>query len=166
MAPTSTQTEITPASAAVPLLFRLIITTIEPLFAASGALLVFRDPSAYLSVMTRGAVSFNAPSTFMYTTAGGSWLYFAFVEAVVLRLFDDLGLWRVLCTGMLLSDVAYCHAAAQAVGGWAEWVDIAAWTKDDYVVFWSMAPMVLVRVLVVLGVGLKTASAAEKKKKM
>ena len=160
----STETAVIPASAAVPLLYRLCLTTIEPLFAVNGALLVFRNPGTYLSMMTRDAVSFTEPSTFLYTTAGGSWLYFAFVEAVVMRLFDDLRLWRVLCAGMLLSDVAYCHAIAQAVGGWAVYADVTTWTKDDHAVFWATAPLVLVRILVVLGIGVKTGPSARKVK--
>lgn len=86
---------------------------------------------------------------------GGSWLYFAFVEAVVMRLFDDVRLWRLLCAGMLLSDAAYCHAIAQGVGGWTAWGDIKAWTREDHTVFWATVPLVLVRILVVFGIGLK-----------
>lgn len=143
------------ASATVPFIYGLLLTTLEPLFAANGAILVFRTPGAYLSTMTRHGAAFTAGSTFLYTSLGGSWLYFAFVEAVVLRAYDDLRLWRLLCAGMLLSDVAFCHSAAQAVGGWARWLDLGAWTMDDHLVFWGTAPFVLVRVLLVLGVGVK-----------
>lgn len=160
----STETNVIPASATLPLVYRLSLTTIEPLFAVNGALLVFRNPGTYLSMMTRDVVLFTAPSTFLYTTTGGAWLYFAFVEAVVMRLFDDLRLWRVLCAGMLLSDAAYCHAIAQAVGGWAVYMDVLSWTRDDHAVFWATAPLVLVRILVVLGVGVKTGSNARKVK--
>jgi hypothetical protein len=91
----------------------------------------------------------------LYTELGGAWLYFAFVEAVVLRQFDDLRLWRLLCAAMLLSDVAYCHSVAQAVGGWGPWLVLSDWTVADHAVFWSTAPFALVRVLVVLGVGVR-----------
>jgi hypothetical protein len=144
------------------LIYRLIITTIEPLFAASGALLAFRDPQSYLATMTRHSIAFTAGSTFLYTELGGAWLYFAFNEAVVLRLFDDLRLWRLLCFGMLLSDVAYCHSAAQAVGGWRAWAILGDWTAEDWVVFWTTTPMVLTRILIVLGIGLKKAPPTHK----
>ncbi|KAL1848936.1 hypothetical protein VTK73DRAFT_9981 [Phialemonium thermophilum] len=143
------------AEASVPFVYRLVLTTIEPLFATSGALMAFRSPAAYLSTMTRGATFFLPDTAFVYTELGGAWLLFAFLEAVVLRAFDDLRLWRLLCAGMLLSDAAYCHSAAQAVGGWAQWVVLSRWTAEDWLVFWSTAPMVLVRVLIVLGVGVR-----------
>lgn len=143
------------AKANVPYLYRLILLTIEPFFALMGSVLVSVDPSTYLGSMTRHSVPFASDTTFLYTALAGSWLYFAFVEAVVLRLFDDLALWRVLCTGMLLSDFAFCHSTAQAVGGWGAYVKIGDWTPEDLVAFASTAPMVLTRILLVLGVGIK-----------
>lgn len=147
------------AKASVPYICRLILLTIEPLFAVLGSALVLVDPSTYLGSITRHLVSFSPDTAFLYTALGGSWLYFAFVEAVVLRLFDDLALWRVLCLGMLLSDFAFCHSTAQAVGGWVAYVKIADWTAEDWVAFASTAPMVLTRILIVLGVRVKPAAA-------
>ncbi|KAK2614852.1 hypothetical protein N8I77_001648 [Diaporthe amygdali] len=143
------------ATASVPRIYRLILLTIEPFFALMGAILVLVDASTYLGGITRHSVAFEPDTTFLYTALGGSWLYFAFVEAVVLRLFDDLALWRVLCTGMLLSDAAFCHSTAQAVGGWGVYVNMGDWTPEDWVALVTTAPMVLTRILLVLGVGIK-----------
>ncbi|KAK1764944.1 hypothetical protein QBC33DRAFT_456243 [Phialemonium atrogriseum] len=150
------------ATASIPFTYRLILTTLEPLFATSGAILAFRTPGQYLSTMTRHSTAFADNTTFLYTELGGAWLYFAFVEAVVLRAFDDLRLWQLLCAGMLLSDAAYCHSAAQAVGGWGSWATLSEWTVEDWVVLVTTAPMVLVRVLIVLGVGVRHARLGEK----
>ncbi|EPE08128.1 hypothetical protein F503_00911 [Ophiostoma piceae UAMH 11346] len=147
-----------------PLAYRLILTTFEPLFALAGALLVFRDPAAYLGTMTQERItSVDASTRFIYTQLGGGWLYFAFVEAVVLRMYpNDRRLWQLLCVGMLLSDTAYAQGCAQAFGGWAAWADVTQWTRDDWTVFWTTAPMLLARVCFVLGVGLNgTASKAK-----
>jgi len=148
------------AKASVPYIYGLILLTIEPLFAVMGSALVLIDPSTYLGSITRHSVAFAPDTTFLYTALGGSWLYFAFVEAVVLRLFDDLALWRVLCLGMLLSDFAFCHSTAQAVGGWVAYAKIGDWTAEDWVAFASTAPMVLTRIFIVLGVGVKRPPAA------
>lgn len=145
-----------PASTAVPWVYRFILTTIEPLFALRGAWLVFQAPAEYLATMTRDTVAHSAPTTFLYTSIGGGWLYFAFVSAVILRVFDDLRLWRYLCIGMILSDIAFCHATAQAVGGWVAWSKVSEWTMDDHAIFWANAPVLLVRILLILGVGVKT----------
>lgn len=150
------------ASDAIPFLFRFIITTLEPFFALGGAILTLTDPGSYLATMTRHTATFKASDTFLYTELAGAWLYFSFNEAVVLRLYDDLRLWRILCFGMLLSDIAYCHSAAQAVGGWGAWLILADWSREDWVVFWTTAPMVLSRVLIVLGIGLKSTGVRVK----
>ncbi|PVH70114.1 hypothetical protein DL98DRAFT_620731 [Cadophora sp. DSE1049] len=155
MAPTRNSGVSVSATASIPLVYRLILTTIEPLLAVLGALLAFRNPGEYISTMTRNSASFAASTAFLYTELGGAWLYFAFNEAIVLRLFDDLRLWRILCMGMLLSDAAYCHSVAQAVGGWGAWSTMGSWATEDWVVFWTTAPMVFVRILIVFGVGVK-----------
>lgn len=79
----------TSAKAAVPFVFRLILLTIEPLFAVMGSILVFTDPATYASSVTRHSVTFSPDTTFLYTSLGGAWLYFAFMEAVILRLTDE-----------------------------------------------------------------------------
>lgn len=151
------------AKASVPYIYRLILLTIEPFFALMGSALVFVDPSTYLGSITRHSVAFAPNTTFLYTALGGSWSYFAFVEAVVLRFFDDLALWRVLCAGMLLSDFAFCHSTAQAIGGWGDYVKIENWTGEDWVAFATTAPMVLTRILLVLGFGIKRSPAVAMK---
>lgn len=77
------------AKVAVPFLYRLILLTIEPLFAVMGSLLVLTDPATYASSVTRHSVTFSPDTTFLYTALAGAWLYFAFVEAVVLRATDE-----------------------------------------------------------------------------
>lgn len=154
---------VTSASASLPSIYRLMLTTIEPLFSLNGALLTFFNPQSYLSTMTRDTGLITPDTRFLYTELGGAWLYFAFVEAVVLRQFDDLRLWRLLCLAMLLSDVAYCHSVAQAVGGWGNWVVLSEWTAADHAVFWSTAPCALVRVLVMLGVGVREETGRGKR---
>lgn len=150
------------ASTSIPFVYRLILTTIEPFFAVSGAVLAFRDPGGYLATMTRASVSFASETRFLYTELGGGWLYFAFTEAVVFRIFDDLRLWRVLCCGMLLSDFAYCHSAAQAVGGWGAWFNLRLWGSEDWLVFFTTAPMVMARMLIVFGIGVKSPAHTKK----
>lgn len=77
------------AKTAVPFLYRTILLTIEPFLAVMGSILVFRDPATYAGSTTRHLVSFTPNTKFLYTALGGSWLYFALVEAVVLRFFDE-----------------------------------------------------------------------------
>ncbi|KAK3323726.1 hypothetical protein B0T19DRAFT_212644 [Cercophora scortea] len=149
------------ATASVPSIYRFVLTTLEPLFALSGALMTLGRPDSYAATMTRGAVPYTADTQFLYTQLGGAWLHFAFNAAVVMRLFDDLRLWRWLCAGMLLSDVAYWHSAAQAVGGWAAWAVLADWTSNDWVVFATNLLTISVRILILLGVGVKSGGSGD-----
>ncbi|CAK7232249.1 hypothetical protein SCUCBS95973_008197 [Sporothrix curviconia] len=144
--------------------YRLIFNTIEPICAGVGGLFIFYDPGSYLVTMTRHAAQYPANAgpvaAFLYTQLGGGWLYFAFVEAVILRIYaTDMRLWRLLCMGMLLSDAAYAHGCAQAVGSWANWADLSAWTVEDWTVFWTTAPMLAARICFVLGVGVDFTSS-------
>lgn len=150
------------AKASVPFISRLIITTIEPVMALIGALMAIAAPQTYADTLTRHSVTFTPDTAFLYTALGGSWLYFTFVEVVVLRAYDDLALWRLICTGMLLSDFAYMHSVAQAVGGWAAWSVLADWTPEDWATFLSTAFTALPRILIVLGIGLRTTRGAKK----
>lgn len=121
-----------------------------------GSIMVFSDPASYVGRVTRHLVPFTPDTAFLYTSLGGAWLYFAFVEAVVLRVTDDLFLWRVLCFGMLLSDFSFVYSLVQAVGGWGVFSDLAGWTVEEWADMAATAPMLLVRILIVLGIGFRS----------
>ncbi|KAJ2903444.1 hypothetical protein MKZ38_009929 [Zalerion maritima] len=122
------------ASSTLPSWSRFLLLNMEPLFALNGILLSLISPSTYTAVMTRGVLStINYTSyQWIFTELAGGWLHFAFTEAVVLRMVDDLRVWRLLCIGMLLSDLLYCHSCAEAVGGWGTWLKVWDWTVEDW----------------------------------
>ena len=144
------------ASSVIPYVCRFLLLNVEPLFAANGAILLLLKPETYISTMTRGmAKSIDSSINFLNTELAGGWLHFAFTEAIVLRLVDDVRTWRLLCMGMLLSDIAYCHSCAEAVGGWSAWLVVSDWTVEDWVVAITTWPFLMVRFAIVLGIGLK-----------
>ncbi|KAK3337999.1 hypothetical protein B0H65DRAFT_445931 [Neurospora tetraspora] len=149
MAPTS-QTTTASATATIPLLYRIILLYIEPLFAINGALMVFFQPAKYAAMMTRASVPYDAPSQYLYTQIGGAWLYFAFNQAVILRLYNDVRLWQLLCVGMLLSDAGYSWSVIQGLGGWSQWIKIGEWEASDWTLMLATLPLAVVRVLVLL----------------
>jgi hypothetical protein len=132
------------ASTSIPYILRFPLLWLEPFFALNGAILTLFKPN-------------------VYTELAGGWLHFAFTEGVVLRLVDDVRVWRLLCIGMLLSDFAYCHSVAEAVGGWAEWLVVSRWTLEDWVVTITTWPFVFARIAIVLGIGQKSDQGATKK---
>ena len=154
------------ASASVPLLLRVLLLYVEPLFALGGVGLALFKPEDYVKSMTKAAVTVVQPgSRFIYTELAGGWLHFAYTEAVVLRLVDDVRIWRLLCAGMLLSDLAYTHSCAEAIGGWSVWLRIWEWTKDDWTITVTTWPFLLARLAIVSGTGLKSRESSSKKQK-
>ena len=150
------------ASASIPYWCRLILLYIEPVFATNGALLCLFNPLKYLISMTRHSATTMDPSTkFIYTELAGSWFHFAFTEAVILRLVDDVRVWRLLSVGMILSDVWYAHSCAEAVGGWAQWLKIWEWTLEDWFISLGTWPMLAARVVIALKIGWEEKAKVE-----
>lgn len=153
------------ATMAIPWIQRLLVTTFEPLFALSGSILVCIKPEQYLSSLTRGqgAATYHPSQQWVYTQLAGGWLVIVFLEAVILRLVDDLRLWRLICLAILLSDALYTHSCAQAVGGWGEWLNIAHWTIEDWTVTITTWPFVFSRIAIVLGLGIRGGGRGKNK---
>ncbi|VUC34652.1 unnamed protein product [Clonostachys rosea] len=93
-------------------------------------------------------------------------LLFAFNLAVTLRAAgNDHKLWRVLCSGMLLSDAMHVYATVREFG-WPAVLDYNSWRTIDWLNFGIMGCMTVVRVCVVAGLGLgkggKTTTTTKK----
>ncbi|KAI7279913.1 hypothetical protein KC345_g5073 [Hortaea werneckii] len=148
---------VTPkASASVPQLLRVLLLYIEPLFTVGGILLLMLKPEAYTKDTTRSSMtSIDPKSIFVYTQLAGGWAHIAFSEAVILRLVDDVKVWKLICIGVLLSDALYCHSMAQAVGGWATWIEIGEWSPQEWVATAMTWPFVLTRLAIVSGLAVK-----------
>ena len=149
MAPTS-QTATVSATATIPLLYRILLLYIEPFFAVNGAFIAFFRPAQYAALLTRASVPYDPSTQYLYTSIGGLWLMFAFNQAVILRLYDDVRLWKLLCVGMLLSDAGHSWAMIQGLGGWSQWIKIGEWVTSDWNLFLTSLPFAVVRVLVLL----------------
>ncbi|MCJ1442717.1 MAG: hypothetical protein MMC23_003214 [Stictis urceolatum] len=142
------------ARASLPPVFYHTITLIEPLLAFGGALQNLLKPEDYLHALTT-LTTYDQYTRFLYTQLAGAWLVFAFNEAIVMRFNDDLGFWRLMCLGMLLSDVPYCWSTVEAAGGWSEFVKVGGWRAYEWMVFLTTMGPVGVRACVAAGIGLK-----------
>jgi hypothetical protein len=143
------------ASTSIPYLPRLLLTSIEPVFALGGVLQLLTNPHFYTATLSRSETSSIHPAaqgtSWIYTQLAGGWLLVAYLEAVALRLNDDVRVWRIVCAGILLSDLCYCWGAAQASGGWAEHVKVTEWTGLEWLAAVTTWPFVLVRLGIVGG---------------
>lgn len=143
------------ATAAIPFAYRFALTTMEPLMAFGGVIQALITPQDFLTTMTRSSATYDPSTQFIYTELAGAWLMLVFFEVFALRYLDDLRVWRWFCVGILLQDALFAWSVAEAVGGWAVWVDLGAWEASDWLVFWTTAPALVVRILIVLGVGIE-----------
>ncbi|CAH0053359.1 unnamed protein product [Clonostachys solani] len=92
-------------------------------------------------------------------------LLFAFNLAITLRVAgNDHRLWRVLCSGMLLSDAMHVYATVREFG-WPAVLDYSSWRTIDWLNFGIMGCMTVVRMGVVAGIGLGKGSSSSSKSK-
>lgn len=99
------------------------------------------------------STSYNPTSQIVYDQLASSYVFFAFIEGVALRVVDDLPTWRVLVFGLALCDAGHCYAAWYAMGteGVLDW---AAWRARDWVAnVLNVLPLV-VRGAFLMGVGM------------
>lgn len=64
---------------------------------------------------------------------------------------------------LFCSDIPFVFSMMQAVGGPAHFLALEEWTGEDWVAFATTAPMVLARILIVFGIGLREGGQARKK---
>lgn len=152
----SSSSSITPAgptaTSTIPWLARFLITSIEPFFAGGGAITVLLSPEFYLAGLTRDANNgFDPASRFIYTEIAGSWLMLVFIEVVILRLVDDLRVWKLLCMSILISDAFYAHSLAEAVGGWGAFFVLSDWTAQDWLAAITTWPFLAARISIAIG---------------
>jgi len=165
----------------IPLFYRIVLLYIEPLFALNGAFLCLASPSHFLDavsphhpVANGSSIIALAPPAPSHSTSNGDdtlrnvriltdmlgimQLVFAFNLAVTLRVAGtQTKIWRVMCAGMLLSDLLHIAVSvreygAGGVGG--QGVGVGAWRLTDWINFGILIGMGVVRMGAVLGIGI------------
>ena len=168
----------------IPLFYRIVLLYIEPLFAINGAFLCLASPSHFLNAVSPHHPISNAAALLHNSSSRSSGgggdddddddalrnvriltdmlgimqLVFAFNLAVTLRVAGTQPkIWRVMCAGMLLSDLLHIAVSvreygAGGVGG--QGVGVAAWRPTDWINFGILIGMGVVRLGAVLGIGI------------
>ncbi|KAI8935743.1 hypothetical protein NX059_007263 [Plenodomus lindquistii] len=144
----------------IPLPYTLWHLTIEPLLALTGAYHLHFHPTFYHTYMPSTS-AYNASSQIIYNQLATTYLFFAFIEAVVLRVVHDLRAWRTIVFGLALCDVghvyaAWCEMGVEGVKG------CAGWRREEWIAnFLNLWPLV-VRVGFLMGVGMGRGSKGVK----
>ncbi|KAG9255290.1 uncharacterized protein F5Z01DRAFT_46290 [Emericellopsis atlantica] len=180
----------------IPLFYRIVLLYIEPLFALNGAFLCLASPSHFLDAVSPHHPVANASSLALAPSAalshsssshgngddalrnvriltdmlGIMQLVFAFNLAVTLRVAGtQTKIWRVMCAGMLLSDLLHIAVSvreygAGGVGG--QGVGVGAWRLTDWINFGILIGMGVVRLGAVLGIGIHEGERKDHKGKI
>ena len=113
----------------IPLLYRILLLWYEPLSAINGAFLCHWNPTFFLRTMSDSAV--YAPShQVIFDQLAATYTLFAFNEAVVLRLTNDLRIWKAMVAGILLCDLVHLYGSWAAMGHEA-FFNPALWRWED-----------------------------------
>lgn len=169
----------------IPFGYRLILLYIEPLLALNGACMLLFSPTSFLASMTprydpnatvnaSGILYSSLPETVSAVDALAAvrvltdqlaimQIVFAFNLGVALRFIRDRTVWRVLCFGMLMSDVLHIAASVRELSC-QDALDPALWRGADWANFVILGGAGLVRLAIVLGIGVG-AGEVEKPKK-
>ncbi|KAK0392420.1 hypothetical protein NLU13_1915 [Sarocladium strictum] len=146
----------------IPLLYRLSLLYFEPVFALSGAFILYFCPATFFTTMTPSPPPTGALASVRVLTdqLAAMQILLAFNTGIVLRFAvagDDrrreTRLWRVCCAGMLICDVLHIMASARELG-WEILVEPARWRGEDWANVGILGWMAAVRLGVVLGIGM------------
>ena len=117
----------------IPLIYRFLFLYFEPLAAFSGTIITLTDPLTFLQSFSPLATVFDPLTTPIYDQLSAHLLRFAWSQAVVLRITNDLRIWKYVLFGMFLCDVLHLWASYRILGPevffnpmewrWEEWVN-------------------------------------------
>jgi hypothetical protein len=136
----------------IPFAYRLCHLWLEPLGALNGAYLLAFNPRNYHTFMPPAA-QYSPTSQIVYTQLASTYILFAVLEGLVLRVTTELRVWKAILFGIILCDLGQFYAL---------WVDMGTqallspglWTIKEWgTMLASVVPFVL-RVAFMLGVGL------------
>jgi hypothetical protein len=126
----------------------------------SGALLLHFRPEVFLNTMSPVA-KYAPDNQVIYEQVAATYTLFAFNEAVILRITNDLRIWKALLIGILICDAIHLYGSWVALGGAIFW-DIRSWRAEDWANLGTLWGQAAVRVAFLAGIGLKGAESVKR----
>jgi len=140
----------------IPLIYCITFLYFEPLIAFLGACQALFLPTTLLAAQTPNAAAYYRPELRPLTTQiAGGWLFLAFNDFVLLRVFsEDVKVWRYVLMGGLLCDIVFTASIIMDFGV-KRFFDVRMWSVVDAgVILSTVLPMAL-KVTGALGVGMR-----------
>ena len=136
----------------IPFVYQLCHLWLEPLFALNGAYLLAFNPREYHTFMPQAA-QYSPASQIVYTQLAATYVFFAAVEGVVLRVTTELSVWRAVLFGIILCDLWQFHALWTNMGTEAM-LSPGLWTTKEWATISASVVPFALRVAFMVGVGL------------
>jgi len=136
----------------IPLVYRILLLYIEPLFALNGAYLLMRKPEVYLHTFSANLA--YAPSTqIIFDQLGAVYMLFAFNQAVVLRVAKDIRVWKAIILGILMCDSVHAWTGFKVMAADGN-MNPVGWRPEDWVAILALFVPGAIRVAFLCGVGI------------
>jgi len=146
-----------PRSPLIAPLYRIFFLSIEPLLAFSGACLSHFHPYKFVASITPASIHTSPPLVvtptiqLLCTNIAALYLLFTINEAIVLRLSNDINVWRAVIAGMLISDFGHLYGVYAADPARAtEW---GMWVMEEWFNVLTLSFGAVVRLGFLAGVG-------------
>lgn len=139
----------------IPWIYRAVFLYFEPVAAFFGACLLHFRPTMFLNTMAPVA-KYAADNQVIYDQLAATYTLFALNEAIVLRVTNDLRVWKAILGGILICDAIHLYGSWAALGGAVFW-DPRNWRAEDWANLGSLWAQSAVRAAFVAGFGLKQA---------
>ncbi|KAF4963803.1 hypothetical protein FZEAL_10913, partial [Fusarium zealandicum] len=136
----------------IPFVYSAIFLFFEPFAAFFGSILLHMSPSIFLNSMS--PTSKYAPDNqIIYDQLAATYTLFAFNECILLRITNDLRVWKGVLFGILVCDALHLYGSWAALGGQVFW-DPRVWRVEDWINLGTLWGQAAVRVAFLAGVGL------------
>lgn len=139
----------------IPSFYRVFFTSIDPLIALSGAYLSLFDPGTVLASSFDRSSPYAVPTpaiTVLLTQAAGALSVMAFLMVFMLRRTDDIVIWKLFESSILIADVALFRSLWQALEAQGR-LDVTVLRAEEWGTIAITGFVTLMRVLFVSGVG-------------
>ncbi|KAM0263142.1 hypothetical protein ACHAQJ_001295 [Trichoderma viride] len=144
----------------IPFAYRALFLYFEPFAAFFGSLLLHFRPVTFLNTMSPVA-KYAPDNQVIYDQLAATYILFAFNEAVILRISNDLRVWKGILTGILVCDAIHLYGSWAALGGAVFW-DPRVWRPEEWANLGTLWGQAAVRGAFLAGIGLKEAMPAKR----
>ncbi|UPK95461.1 hypothetical protein LCI18_006396 [Fusarium solani-melongenae] len=145
----------------IPTLYRLVFLYLEPFLAIGAAIQTHFAPRVFLNTMSQTS-KYAPDNQVIYDQVAALYTLFAFNEAVLLRLTDDIRVWKGVFVGIFICDILHLYASWASLGNDVFWNPLA-WRVEDWANLGALWGLGVIRIAFLTGLGLQKVDASIKR---